>query len=189
LTGRRDAAFVGSLAFAFAPYHASQLSHLQTEATFFMPVTLVGLHRYWTTGARRWLVLLAASAALNGFICGYFLLYFSVLLALAVAWLAVSSRDWRKLASVTAAFGAALLLHGAIRKNLRRCWCCRRRFLRIAPCSSSGIFIAPYPRSSRSAPTSARSRLVPLISCCGLARRLSIVRTLRAIPASPSAYW
>lgn len=110
LTGRRDAAFVGSLAFAFAPYHASQLSHLQTEATFFMPLTLVGLHRYWTTGARRWLVLLAASTALNGFVCGYFLLYFSVLLALAVAWLAVSSRDWRKLAGVAAAFGAALLV-------------------------------------------------------------------------------
>ena len=61
LSGRRDAALVGALAFAFAPYHASQLSHLQTEATFFMPVALVGLHRYWTSGAWRWLVLFSAA--------------------------------------------------------------------------------------------------------------------------------
>ena len=109
LTARRDAAFVGSLAFAFAPYHASQLSHLQTEATFLMPVALVGVHRYWISASSRWLALFAVSMALNGYICGYFLLYFSVLLALAVLWLAVSAPDWRKLGALAAAFGVALL--------------------------------------------------------------------------------
>ena len=51
LTGRRDAATIGALAFALAPYHADQLSHIQTEALFFMPIAAGALHRYWTTSA------------------------------------------------------------------------------------------------------------------------------------------
>jgi hypothetical protein len=72
-------------------YHASQLAHIQTQAMFWMPVALVGLHRYWSTGRRIWLACLGAGAALNGLTCGYFLLYFAVLLALAVAWLTIAS--------------------------------------------------------------------------------------------------
>ncbi len=107
LTSRRDAACIGAIAFAFAPYHAARLSHLQTEMMFFMPLALVGLHRYWATNRPGWLALLAASTALNALACGYFLLYFGVLLVIAVAWLAVSSGDLKKAAAVIAAIGIA----------------------------------------------------------------------------------
>src|SRR5207249_3913248 len=59
LTERTDAALVGGLACAFAPYHASQYAHIQTRALFWMPIALVGLHRYWMTGRRWWLACLA----------------------------------------------------------------------------------------------------------------------------------
>lgn len=110
LTGRRDAALIGALAFAFAPYHASQLSHLQTRAMFFMPMVLVGLHRYWTTRDRRWLALSSLAMLLNGLVCGYFLLYFSVLVGLAIVWLTVASRDLRRGAAATAAIAIAVVL-------------------------------------------------------------------------------
>jgi hypothetical protein len=103
LTGRRDAALVGSVAFAFAPYHASQLSHLQVNAMFFMPVALTGLHRYWATRHLGWLALFAAAIALNALVCGYFLLYFSLFVGLAIAWLMLSAPDPRKLGGVTVA--------------------------------------------------------------------------------------
>jgi hypothetical protein len=103
LTGRRDAALIGSLAFAFAPYHASQQAHLQIEAMFFMPLALTGLHRYWATGERRWLSLFGAAIALNALVCGYFLLYFSVFVGLAIVWLMFAAPDARKLGGVTIA--------------------------------------------------------------------------------------
>jgi hypothetical protein len=47
LTGRAAAAFVGGLAFAFAPYMSVHLSHLQTLIAFGMPMALLGVHRYF----------------------------------------------------------------------------------------------------------------------------------------------
>ena len=97
LVGRHDAAFVGALAVAFAPFHASQVPHVQTRALFWMPVALVGLHRYWQTGQWRWLACLTAGVVLNGLTCGYFLLYFSVLLGVAILWLTIATRDLTKI--------------------------------------------------------------------------------------------
>jgi hypothetical protein len=109
LTDRRDAALVGAFAFAFAPYHVSQLSHLQTRATFFMPIALAALHRYWNTGAFRWLALFAGAVALNGLVSGYFLIYFGVFVAIAIGWLAVGFPDRRKLGAVLGVLGVAAL--------------------------------------------------------------------------------
>ena len=110
LTGRRDAALVGAFAFAFAPYHASQFAHLQTRATFFMPIALAALHRYWQSRALWWLVLFAAAVALNALVSGYFLIYFGVFVALAIAWLAVAFPDRRKLGAVAVALAIAALM-------------------------------------------------------------------------------
>jgi hypothetical protein len=129
LTGRRDAALVGSLAFAFAPYYANQASHLQTRAMFFMPLALVGLHRYWQTGRWKWLAILSGAVAMNGVVCGYFLLYFSVLLALAIAWLTVSSREPRRLAPVIVALAlsaAAIAPVAMTYRSVRSEWQLRR---------------------------------------------------------------
>ena len=109
LTGRRDAALVGGFAFAFAPYHASQLAHLQTRAMFFMPITLAALHRYWNGGALGWIVMFAAAVVLNALVSGYFLIYFGVFVVLAIGWLSVAFPDQRKLAAVLGALGVAAL--------------------------------------------------------------------------------
>lgn len=100
LTSRRDAALIGGLAFAWAPYHATQLSHIQTDATFFMPAALAALHRYWTSSQRRWLLVFGVAVTLNALVCGYFLLFFSVLLAIVLLWLVIATRDFRKFATV-----------------------------------------------------------------------------------------
>ena len=47
LTGRPLAAFVAGLAFAYAPYRLSQLSHLQVLSSYWMPLALVGFRRYF----------------------------------------------------------------------------------------------------------------------------------------------
>lgn len=130
LIGRRDAAFVGAIAVAFAPYHASQVSHVQTRALFWMPVALVGLHRYWQTGHRRWLACLTAGVVLNGLTCGYFLLYFSVLLGIAIVWLTVATRDLRRAAHVGAALAVALAVLWPIIgtfRDVQQEWQLRRR--------------------------------------------------------------
>jgi hypothetical protein len=93
LTRQREAAALGALAYAFAPYHASQLAHIQTQAMFWMPAALAGLHRYWSEGHVRWLALFGMAFALNGLSCGYFLLYFGVFVGIVIVWLALSS--WR----------------------------------------------------------------------------------------------
>jgi hypothetical protein len=92
---------------------------------FWMPVALVGLHRYWDTGDRRWLVCLAAATALNGLTCGYFLLYFAVLLGLIIAWLTIATRSLRKPWEVAVALaGAALMLAPVIvvYRRIRNLW-------------------------------------------------------------------
>jgi hypothetical protein len=108
VTGRRDASFVGGLYFMMAPYRASQLSHVQTLATFYMPLALLGLHAFVQTGRRRWLALLLAATVANGLVSGYHLVYFAVVLGLALAWM-VAARHWRATAAVAATLGAALL--------------------------------------------------------------------------------
>ncbi|MBY0496895.1 MAG: glycosyltransferase family 39 protein [Cyanobacteria bacterium] len=110
LTARRDAAFIGALALAFAPYHAAQMAHVQTTAVFFIPIALGALHRYWSSSDRRWLALLTGALAMNGLVSGYLLLYFAVFLGVAILWLAISSRDRRKTLHVVAATAAAAIL-------------------------------------------------------------------------------
>lgn len=134
LTGRRDAAVIGGLAYAFAPYHAHELPHVQTQAMFWMPVALVGLHRYWDTGGRRWLVCLAAGTAFNGYTCGYFLLYFAVLLGLAIVWLTIASGTLRKLGEVGVALLAALVALAPVilvYRSVRTAWNLRRPFYEV----------------------------------------------------------
>jgi hypothetical protein len=98
LTDRRDAAFVGGLLFGFAPYRIDQVHHLQVLASFYMPLALVGLHRYVTTGQRRWLVLFGTAWLLQGLTNGYHLVFFSILVAGWLAWFL----PWRRASMVRA---------------------------------------------------------------------------------------
>ena len=84
LWGRKDAAFLAALAFAFAPHRVMYLSHLQVLMSGWMPVSLWGLHRYFATGSRRMLAVFAGAFAVLALSNGYFLYFFSIPVAFIV---------------------------------------------------------------------------------------------------------
>jgi hypothetical protein len=94
LTGSRIAGICAGVAFATAPYRAGQLAHLQVLASQWMPMVLLGLHEYLSTGRRRWLAVFAAAWLLQALSNGYYLLFLPVLIALWLAWFV----DWRRAA-------------------------------------------------------------------------------------------
>jgi hypothetical protein len=109
LTRSAAAAFLAGLAFAFAPYRASQLPHIQLLIVFWAPLALLGLHRFVDSGRRRWLVLFGAAWMLQGASNGYFLVFFSVLTGLWVLWFVVLRRRWRDLGWIAAATAVSAL--------------------------------------------------------------------------------
>src|SRR5688572_103216 len=82
LTGNATASFLAGFAYAFAPYRASQISHIQVLAAFWAPLSLLGLHRFIEAGRVRrwpWLAVFAVCWMLQAAANGYFLVFFSVL--------------------------------------------------------------------------------------------------------------
>jgi hypothetical protein len=108
LTGRRDAALLCGLAFGFAPYRIAQLSHLQVLASFWMPVALVGLHRYLRDGGARPLLLFAGAWLMQALSNVYFMVFFPVLVVLWCAWF-LTWRHWRRIVMVGLAAAVAAL--------------------------------------------------------------------------------
>lgn len=90
LWGRADAAFLAGLTFALTPYRLGQAPHLQVLMNGWMPVALWSLHRYFSSGARRWLAGFAAAFVLLGFSNGYYFYFFlfpaAVVVAIELAW-------------------------------------------------------------------------------------------------------
>jgi hypothetical protein len=95
LTGRHDAALVAGLTFGFGRYRAAHIAHLQILSSYWMPLALLGLHAFLRTRHSRWLALFGAAWALQGLCNGYYLLYFSVLLLLWLAWFVSRCRGVR----------------------------------------------------------------------------------------------
>lgn len=84
LTGRRDAAFLAGLAFAFGPSRAVHVSHLQVLTSGWMPIALWGLHRYFANRSTAALAVFVVTFTIQALSNGYFL-YFLTLAALFVA--------------------------------------------------------------------------------------------------------
>lgn len=101
LTGRRDAALIGGLIFGFSPYRIAHLSHLQVLCSFWMPVALLGLHRYVREPRRIWLALFAGGWLLQALSNGYFMAFLPVLFICWVAWFV--RRDWPRLKAIAVA--------------------------------------------------------------------------------------
>ena len=78
LTGSRVAALAGGMAFAFLPYRAEEISHLQVLVYGWMPVALWGLHRYFHSGRRSALAVFAAAFLIQGFSNGYYFYFFAI---------------------------------------------------------------------------------------------------------------
>ena len=98
LTGNRTAAIVAGVAYAFAPYRVASVPHLQVLSSAWMPFTLFGLRRFFATGRTRPLVGAAAAWIAQNLSCGYYLLFFSPVVMLYVAWEVTTRRDWTHVA-------------------------------------------------------------------------------------------
>jgi hypothetical protein len=108
LTHRHDAAFIAGLAFAFTPYRAAQLAHMQVLWSFWMPVALVGLHRL--AAGKRWgLALFAGAWLLQSLANGYYFVYFTWLVLLWLAWFLARRSTLRALAALALAWAAVAL--------------------------------------------------------------------------------
>ena len=86
LTGSSLGAFIGGLAFAFAPFIGEHPTHIQLLVAFGMPLALYGLHRYVKYGATRdlvWFGLGWLSVTLSN---AYMLVFFPILIALWAIW-------------------------------------------------------------------------------------------------------
>ena len=86
LTGRTDAAIVAAAIYAFCPYRMAQVSHLQLLVNGWMPLSLLGLHRYFAAGSRK---ALAGAAVAYWFLAmsnGYYLFFFGLVVLLVIAW-------------------------------------------------------------------------------------------------------
>ena len=86
LTKRHDAAAIGGLAYGFCPFRIAHLPHLELLAAFGMPAALAALHLYMDTRRRRWLAVFALALVVQGYCSSYYLLFFSVMVALWLVW-------------------------------------------------------------------------------------------------------
>jgi hypothetical protein len=110
VTKRHDAALITGLAFAFAPYRAAQLAHVQVLSSYWMPFALVGLVRYFDDRRFRWLLLFAASWLMQALSCGYYFFYLSTLIGLWLLWFVVGRERWSDLARVLGVWAVAIAL-------------------------------------------------------------------------------
>ncbi|MFN7914259.1 MAG: discoidin domain-containing protein [Vicinamibacterales bacterium] len=107
LSQRDDAAFIAGLAFAFTPYRALALAHLQTVATFGVPLLALGLHGYLTERRPGWLVLAGLAWVHQGFANGYYILYGALFVGLWVLYFCSIGDRWRAAPGMAVALGVA----------------------------------------------------------------------------------
>lgn len=81
LTGSAAAGLLAGAVFAFTPYRVDQLSHLHILSSQWMPLALLGLRRYFTTGRRRPLVWATLALVALNLSSGYYLFFFTPLVA------------------------------------------------------------------------------------------------------------
>ena len=94
LTGMFAAALIGGLAFAFSPFQAVHVSHVQTLMGFGIPLTLFGLHRFLRDrrpASLGWAGVGWVSALLSN---AYTMVFFSVFVGLWCVWF-LRRETWR----------------------------------------------------------------------------------------------
>ncbi len=110
LTGATFAGIVAGLAFALAPYRASQLAHLQVLTSQWMPLALLAMHAWVDEGRPRWLAVFAAAWLLQALSNGYYLLFFPILIGLWLLWFVDWFHAWRRGAALALTFALSSLL-------------------------------------------------------------------------------
>jgi hypothetical protein len=109
LTGNRLSAAALGLAFAFLPYRATQVSHLQVLMHGWMPVALWALHRYFAAGSWRALALFVVAYLLLGMSNGYYLYFFALPVAAVVAFELLRRPEHRMKRIAQLAVGATVM--------------------------------------------------------------------------------
>jgi hypothetical protein len=95
VTGSAPAGFVAGLIYAFAPYRVPQFAHLQVLSSQWMPLALYGLRRYFDTMHIRPLIGAGAALVVQNLSNGYFMLFFSPIVAAYVIFEIATRRLWR----------------------------------------------------------------------------------------------
>ncbi len=78
LTGRRDAAMIAALAFAFCPYRRVQSPIVQMLMSGWMPIVIWTLRRYFQTGRRAWLGGFVAAVVIQSLTSVYFPFFLAI---------------------------------------------------------------------------------------------------------------
>jgi hypothetical protein len=107
---RHDVAFIAGLAFAFAPYRMAQFAHVQVMSSYWMPLALAALHRYFDHRRSRWLFVFALAWVMQALACGYYLIYLSVLVGFWLIWFAAGRERWGDVGRVAIAWTAGAVL-------------------------------------------------------------------------------
>jgi hypothetical protein len=94
VTGSRGAAFLAGVAYGFAPYRFSALSHIQVLSSMWMPFALFGFQRFFDTRRVRPLAIGTAAWVAQNLSCGYYLLFFSPVLLLYFLWELTRRKSW-----------------------------------------------------------------------------------------------
>jgi hypothetical protein len=92
---REDAAFLAGLAFAFTPYRATEIAHIQSLTSYHLPLALLGLHGFLAERRSRWLWLFGAAWLLQSLANGYYMLFGAVLIGLWILYFCSTLRTWR----------------------------------------------------------------------------------------------
>ena len=100
LTGSSAGAFAAAIAFAFAPYRANQLSHLQMLSTWGMPLALLGLHQYVGAGRRAGLAWFGLGWLVSALSNGYSIVFFGVYLVCWLLWFGTARTTRARLPAV-----------------------------------------------------------------------------------------
>jgi ABC-type Fe3+-siderophore transport system permease subunit len=106
----RPAAFVGGLVFGFHPFRAAHLEHVELLSAYWLPLSLVGLHRWNRNHSRLALAGVTVTLVLQALTSGYYYFFSGVLVAGWVGWFAVRGTSWRHLAELATSLIAPLVV-------------------------------------------------------------------------------
>jgi Protein of unknown function (DUF3108) len=113
ITGDTRAALVAGLIYGFAPYHFTHLLHLQLQALYFLPLSLMCLHRVLAGGRARDVVWLGVVAGLQAVSSAYYGIIGAIGLVTSAITLALAMRrprDGRLIARGLVAAAIAVLV-------------------------------------------------------------------------------
>jgi hypothetical protein len=108
VTRHHGVASIAGLVYGFNPFRLPHVGHVEIVSSYWLPLALLGLHKWLETARRRWLAVFAVAYLLQGLTCGYYLFFSTVLLGLWVLWF-LPRRGLSSPAQVVAAWLCGLL--------------------------------------------------------------------------------